>query len=421
MPEQNFSDIQVVGMGLDGLATLPDAQQHQLQAATLIAGASRLLAQMPETYPAQRLPLKDLQADLARVEQAWYSGAQVVILASGDPLFFGLGRLLLKRFPPERLSFHPHLASVQLAFSRLRVPWQDAQLVSVHGRDLEPLRRLCQQGAAKIAVLTDPVNSPSAIAALLAQLHLPHCYEIWVCENLGGEAERVEQWPLEQLQSRIFASLTVVVLLRQAPEIAVQLTKLPCLGLPDDLFLSFPDRPGLITKREVRVAILGELGLQPGQTIWDIGAGTGSVAIEMARLVPDGRVWAIEKTAMGITLIQQNCQRLDVQNVAAIAGAAPQALKNLPPPDRVFIGGSGGNLTEILTHSWSVLVPQGRLVAAFATFEHLTTAWQWCEQRQLEAQLLQLNVARSLPFAGLHRLTPLNPVTLLTLNKSSRE
>lgn len=417
MPKQKLTDIQVVGMGLDGLATLPDAQQHHLQAATLIAGAPRLLSQIPDTYSAQHLPLQDLQTDLAQVEQAWHAGAQVVILASGDPLFFGLGRLLLNQFPPDRLVFHPHLASVQLAFSRLRVPWQDAQLVSVHGRDLEPLRRLCQQGAAKIAVLTDPVNSPSAIAALLAQLHLPHRYEIWVCENLGSGAERVEQWPLEQLQTQTFASLSVVVLLRQAPQIAVKLTDLPRLGLSDELFLSFPDRPGLITKREIRIAILGELSLQPGQTIWDIGAGTGSVAIEMARLVPEGQIWAIEKTAMGITLIQQNCQRLGVQNVEAIAGAAPQSLENLPPPDRVFIGGSGGNLAEILTHSWSALLPQGKLVAAFATFEHLTTAWQWCEQRQLEAQLLQLNVARSLPFAGLHRLTPLNPVTLFSVTK----
>ncbi|NEO88175.1 MAG: precorrin-6y C5,15-methyltransferase (decarboxylating) subunit CbiE [Spirulina sp. SIO3F2] len=404
-------------MGLGGLATLSKPHQHYLQTATLIAGTPRLLAQMPTTYPAQQLLLNDLYRDLGRVDQAWQAGAKVVILASGDPLFFGVGRLLLKQFPPERLVFHPHLSSVQLAFSRLRVPWQDAQLVSVHGRDLEPLRRLCQQGVSKIAVLTDPINSPSAIAALLAQLHLPHTYKIWVCENLGGEIEQVTQWTLNQLQTQTFASLSVVVLLRQAQSPNPEITDLPCLGLPDDLFLSFPDRPGLITKREIRVAILGELGLQPGQTIWDIGAGTGSVAIEMARLVPDGQIWAIEKTAMGIMLIEQNCQRLGVQNVQAIAGSAPQAFQALPPPDRVFIGGSGGHLTEILTQSWSALLPQGKLVAAFATFEHLTTAWQWCEQQNLQAQLLQLNVARSLPFSGLHRLTPLNPVTLLSVAK----
>lgn len=385
-----------------------------------MAGAPRLLAQLPATHLAQRLPLQNLQAGLDQIEQAWQRGETVVVLASGDPLFFGLGRLLLRQFPADALVFHPHLSSVQLVFSRLRLPWQDARLISVHGRDLEPVRQCCQQGAAKIAILTDTINSPGAIAALLAQLHLPHHYDIWVGENLGGETERVEQYPeITELTHQTFAPLSVVVLLRQAPdESPIRQQDLPLLGLPDDLFLSFADRPGLMTKREIRIAILGELALTAQcQVIWDLGAGTGSVAIEMARLASQAQVYAVEKTAMGVSLIAQNCDRFGVETVEAIAGSAPNALAELPAPDRIFIGGSGGQLREILDAAWSRLKLQGKLVAAFATLEHFCTAWQWCKAQQITAQVLQLQVARSLPFAQLHRLTPLNPVTLLTITK----
>ncbi|MEM8638396.1 MAG: precorrin-6y C5,15-methyltransferase (decarboxylating) subunit CbiE [Cyanobacteria bacterium P01_G01_bin.54] len=413
-------NIQVVGMGLGGIADLPLQGCQQLHIATLIAGTPRLLAHVPPTYPAQRLPLHNLQSDLKRVEQAWQWGEKVVILVSGDPLFFGLGRLLLQQFPAADLVFHPHLSSVQLAFSRLRLPWQDARLLSVHGRDLEPVRQCCQQGIAKIAILTDAVNNPGAIATLVEQLHLPHHYSFWVCENLGGETEWIQQYKESKaLHGQTFAPLSVVVLLRQAaPDAPSPLQGLPLLGLPDNAFLSFADRPGLMTKREIRIAILGELALTAQcQVLWDLGAGTGSVAIEMARLVPQATIYALEKTAMGVNLIEQNCHRLGVENVVAIAGVAPDAFAELPAPDRVFIGGSGGQLLTILAQSWSRLKPQGKWVGAFASLENFCSAWQWCEQQQLAAQVLQLQVARSLPFAQLHRLTPLNPITLLSATK----
>lgn len=169
-----------------------------------------------------------------------------------------------------------------------------------------------------------------------------------------------------------------------------------------------------MTKREVRILVLGELALKPGQIIWDIGAGTGSVSIEIARLFPTSKVYAIEKTAAGTALISQNCRRFQVENVISIHGSAPDVLHQLPTPERIFIGGSGGNLSQILD-ACSSLAPGGVLVMALATLEHLNTALVWLKAcSNWHYQLLQVQLSRSVPVGQLTRFAPLNPVTILT-------
>jgi precorrin-6Y C5,15-methyltransferase (decarboxylating) len=363
-----------------------------------------------------------IQAHLDRTEGTSPppSAPLIVILTSGDPLFFGLGRLLLAELPAEQITFHPHLSSMQLAFSRIKVPWQDARLISGHGRSLDELTQALQQGVEKIAVLTDRTNTPQTVAQLLLHLDLPHQYQFWVCENLDGTDEQVRRFNPEDPMPQWFAPLNVVILLRETRLASLNLADLPALGLPDHCFLSFPDRPGLMTKREVRLLILGELALQPDQMVWDIGAGTGSVAIEVARLFPSSQVYAIEQTAIGISLIQQNSQRFRVNTVIPIHGTAPEALEALPVPDRIFIGGSSGKLTDILHQCSHKLQPQGTIVLALATLEHLTLALNWLQSqdsRHWHHRLLQVQLSRSVPIAALTRLNPLNPVMLLTMQK----
>jgi precorrin-6Y C5,15-methyltransferase (decarboxylating) len=236
---------------------------------------------------------------------------------------------------------------------------------------------------------------------------------------LGGEQEQVQCLPITEIKSQTFAPLNVVVLLKDpAVTQPINLDNLPILGLPDSTFISFSDRPGLMTKREVRILILGELALEPGQIIWDIGAGTGSVSIEIARLCPNSRIYAIEKTSAGSTLIEQNCQRLQVENVTSVYGTAPDILVNLPAPDRIFIGGSGGNLKEILDTCETALTSNGVLVLALATVEHQHTAMEWLRDRNWETRLLQVQLSRSVPIASLTRFSPLNPITLITATQS---
>ncbi|MBD2067151.1 precorrin-6y C5,15-methyltransferase (decarboxylating) subunit CbiE [Leptolyngbya sp. FACHB-671] len=427
-----MTPIQVIGIGLDGAAGLPDSVQKLIQQATLLVGSDRHLSYFPH-HPAQRLILGDFHQAIATLRTLLPSPSppplapspSIAVLVSGDPLFFGLGRLLLAELPPDQITFHPHLSSVQLAFSRVKVSWQDAELISAHGRSLEQLTQALQQGKDKIAVLTDPKNTPGAIARLLLALDLPSEYEIWVCENLGGNEERIQTFPANELAEKDFAPLNVVVLLRTDRQKALTLEQLPALGLPDQSFFSFRDRPGLMTKREIRLLVLGELALQPGQVIWDIGAGTGSVSIEIARLFPQSQIYAIEQTAAGTALIQQNCDRFQVKNITSVHGSAPDALHNLPNPDRIFIGGSGGNLSEILDLCAQRIAPKGVLVLALATLERLTTALLWRDQlpqsKRWQHHLLQAQLSRSVPVGSLTRFTPLNPVTLLTLSQTPTE
>jgi precorrin-6B C5,15-methyltransferase / cobalt-precorrin-6B C5,C15-methyltransferase len=405
--------IHVVGIGLDGAAGLTESVRQLIQQASLLVGSDRHLNYFPN-FSGDRIILGSLSDAIAHLKT--YSKTAIV-LTSGDPLFFGLGRLLLEELPAETLTFHPHLSSIQLAFSRVKLPWQDARVISAHGRSFDELIQALQQGTEKIAVLTDATHSPAAIAQLIESLELPSSYKLWVCENLGAKDERIFAGTesLSILQEQSFASLNVVILQRQPNSPAPE--NLPLFGISDQRFLSFSDRPGLMTKREVRVLALAELELQPKQTVWDIGAGTGSVAIEIARLCPTSQIYAIEKTAAGVSLISQNCDRFQVTNIKPIQGSAPTTLESLPSPDRIFIGGTGGNLTTILNVCITRLRAKGVIVLAIATLENLTEALTYLKAQGLSHRLMQVQIARSTAIAALTRFTPLNPVTLIRISQ----
>ncbi len=427
MPSE--TPIHVVGIGLDGIRGLSADIQSLIQRATLLVGGDRHLSYFPD-HPAPKMPLDSMQRIFDAVHAHVKTNAKplAIILASGDPLFFGIGRLILQEFPADTITIHPHLSAIQLAFSRIKVPWQDAQLISAHGRSLQSLQDALEKSADKIAVFTDATHSPDAIARLLLALDRPHAYTIWVCENLGGADEQVRPFTADQLAahpSTAFAPLNVVVLLRRQQEVEcpIDLSELPVIGIPDRYFASFGDRPGLMTKREIRVLILSELALTPHSILWDIGAGTGSVSIEAARLCPGSPIYAIEKTAAGISLIHANRRRFQVDMVYPVSGVAPACLTDLPRPNHVFIGGSGGQLIPILNHCLKSLLPGGTLVIALATLERLSDALQWIRADDVtpylaDHRLVACQVARSLPVGNLTRLAPLNPVHLLSLRKA---
>ncbi|PSN13272.1 cobalamin biosynthesis bifunctional protein CbiET [filamentous cyanobacterium CCT1] len=420
--------IHVVGVGLDGQAGLTPASLALIRRAVVVVGSDRLLSYITEGQ-AERWPLGDIKTTLDRLRQWLASGAPgiAVVLASGDPLFFGLGRLLLDHLPPESLAFHPHLSAVQLAFSRLKLPWQGATLVSAHGRSPDDLIAALRRGDELIAVLTDPTHTPAALGQLVLSLDLPCPYRLWVCENLGGEGEQVREFAPEAIREAIptgiasatFASLNVVVLQRQQAD--VDQDDLPLVGLPDRAFATFSDRPSLITKRDIRIQILADLDPRPEQVIWDIGAGTGSVSVELSRLCLTAQIYAIEKTAAGHSLIQQNQRRLGGPNLHPVYGAAPEALVALPDPDRIFIGGSGGRLSEILDQSAQRLRPQGRMVLALATLEHTGAVLAWADgtatsPRPWSVQLRQIQVQHGVRVGSLTRWQPLTPITLISLS-----
>jgi precorrin-6B C5,15-methyltransferase / cobalt-precorrin-6B C5,C15-methyltransferase len=412
-----MTPIQVVGVGLEGSTGLPPSTVALIEGAAVLVGSDRHLSYFP-TVAAERWPLGDLKATLDRLA-AWEANSVgvAVVLASGDPLFFGLGRLLLERLPAASLTFHPHPSAVQLAFSRLKLPWQGATLVSAHGRSAAELTAALRRGDELIAILTDATHTPSALGQMVSDLDLPCPYRLWVCENLGAPEEQVREFAPKTLTTESFAPLNVVVLQRQPPADPPP-EHLPPIGLPDRVFATFSDRPGLITKRDIRIQILADLAPQPQQVIWDIGAGTGSVSVEINRLCPTAQVYALEKTAAGHSLIQQNQRRLGNANLHPIYGSAPEALPPLPDPDRIFIGGSGGHLAAILAHCGERLRPQGRMVLALATLEHTATTLAWADsQPPWQVKLRQIQVNHGVRVGPLTRWQPLTPITLITLDR----
>ena len=422
--------VHVVGIGLDGAAGLSESAQQVVEMAALLIGSDRHLSYFPQHY-GERWALEDLTEAILEIRRHLATQAEleadagsIVILVAGDPLFHGWGRLLISQLPPDKLTFHPHVSCVQLAFNRLQIPWQDAHCVGSQGHYFEELTAKLKLGVEKIAVLADETRTPAAIASLVKALDLPTRYEFWVCENLGAADERVIQKSLESLLRESFAPLSVVVMLRESPPKAepLDVAKLPLLGVPDAAFIGCGDRPGLTVEREVRVLVLAELTLQPEQVVWDVGAGNGAVSIEVARLFPQSEVYAIEQTVSGTSAIELNCGRFGLQNVFSIHGTAPEILHRLRPPHRIFVGGSGGGLTKILGVSALRLLPGGSIVLVLDALEDIATVLSWIGDRvrrepHWSYRILQVQLSRSLLAGDLTRFDPLRPISIMTIDR----
>ena len=414
--------IRVVGIGLNGKDSLTIEVKRIVENASILMGSQRHLKYFPD-YLGVAINLENFIKDIKNLKELNKDNKSIVILVSGDPLFFGLGRLLLQEINNKDLEFYPNLTSIQLAFSYIKVPWHDAHFISIHGRNLDELILSFRKGEKKIAILTDSYNSPQVIANIYLSLNLSKNYDIWVCENLGKIDQKINCFSpqkLINLEQYEFSSLNVVIFIENNNVILnkQEYKQLPILGIEDKYFLTFKDRPGLMTKREVRIAILGELNLQPKQIIWDIGAGTGSVSIEISRLSNTSKVYAIEKTAVGINIITQNCKRFRTHNVIPMPLMSLEELYELPSPDRIFIGGSGGKLIDILEICQQKLRKKGCLVISLATIENLGISINWFKNNSWYYSLFSIQVSRSLAIANLTRLYPTNPVFLL---KASRK
>ena len=429
--------VNVVGIGLDGAAGLSESARQVVEMAALLIGSDRHLSYFPQ-HDGERWALEDLTAAIMEIRRHLATEGElepdagtveppagpIVILVAGDPLFHGWGKLLISQLPPDKLTFHPHVSCVQLAFNRLRIPWQDAHCVGSSGRYFEELTAKLKLGVEKIAVLADETRTPAALASLVKALDLPTRYEFWVCENLGAQDERVSCKSLEALLRESFSPLSVVVMLQESPPRAepLDLGKLPLLGVPDAAFIGCGDRPGLTVEREVRVLVLAQLSLQPEQVVWDVGAGNGAVSIEVARLFPQSEVYAIEQTVSGTGAIELNAGRFGLQNVFSIHGTAPEILHRLRPPHRIFVGGSGGGLTKILGVCALRLLPGGSIVLALSALEDIATVLSWIGDRvrrepHWSYRILQVQLSRSLLAGNLTRFDPLRPVSIVTIDR----
>lgn len=363
-----------------------------------------------------------------------YAAARVVLLASGDPLFFGIGRKAVKELGREAVEILPELSSVQVAFARIKEAWDDAFLMSLHGGP-DPVKRrrlpftlddipslVHKHG--KLAILTDRENNPASIAhALLSASGLPDHPVPWrssdlrmyVGERLGYPDERITSGTPGEIAALSFIEPNVVIIISaearksarepDGPEEASALR----FGLSEN---EIAHSRGLITKDEVRAVSLHKLQLPGRGVLWDIGAGSGSISIEAARLSPRLKVFSIERDREQAEHIKENAGRFDVSTIRVIEGSAPDALAGLPDPDRVFIGGSRGSIDSII-RAVSERMPAGTVVVNAATIETLHAALDALREAGFAVDAVQVSVARLKEIGKGSLFAPLNPVFVI--------
>ena len=420
--QHNEVMIDVIGTDAGAPASLPPMHQSLVQNADLVAAPKRLLPQLVDWLDSRADDQQRLVSDdpiaLSDALGPLAPTLRIVVLASGDPLWFGIGRVLIERLGSERLRFHPAPSSMQLAFARLGRPWQDTQWISLHGRDPAPLAALLQKRPASLAVLTDPSGGGvDDVRRMLSSSGLETAYQLWLCEAIGHPRERVQQLRPSDPTPSDLQSLHLVLLLAHPPS-APDPRALPLFGLNDGDYLHHEDRPGLMTKREVRIQLLADLALPERGVLWDLGAGTGSVGLEALRLRPQLQLMAIERRSGGGALIRANAQRLGVEPAIVQEGDALTLLAQLPDPDRVLLGGGGRQRAALLKAVIARLRPCGMVVIPLATVEAVAELRAVLEQAGLQLQISQQQTWRGQPLSEGTRLAPMNPVLILKGTKA---
>ncbi len=399
--------IYVIGAGIEGQEGFSRRVLELVDQSDMLIGGARQLALFPD-FSGKTLTIGTNLAPV--VECLKQTEGSVVVLASGDPLFFGIGRYLLRNLPEADLEFVPNVSSVQYAFAKIREPWDDAVFVSAHGRGM---KGAVDQIVAhdKIAILTDEVNTPRAIARELIERGRDG-YTAYLCENLGTTEEAITHTDLKGLLALPAASLNVLILIKEYE--AGDDGAGPCLGIPDEDFATVKKQ---ITREEVRAVSLAKLRLRQDMTLWDIGAGSGSVSIEADHLMPNGRVFAVERNGQCLAFLKENLQRFNSRNITLVEEEAPACLDDLPDPDRVFIGGSGGHLWKILAAVDGRLSIGGRVVLNAVTLDTLTSATEFFENANYELEVTTVNISRTRPLTDYKMFEAFNPVFVLTAVK----
>ena len=414
----------LIGILDDGWAGLSDAARARLAAAEVVIGAGRTLA-LVQPHLAAAAELKDMDGQLGQVPgwiaAAHAAGKSVVALATGDPLCHGIASWLTSKLGRDGFEILPAVSTLQLAFARFKAPWQDIKIATCHTADAgewyvgappaHGLYKLMRTIALhpRVALFTGPENSPDRLARAL------------IVAGYGDEARLSVASRLLLPDEAVFVDIPAVDAAKmQFPQPNVVLVERrpdagrPCFGLDDLEYLQRTPEKGLITKQEARALSLAKLRLKPDAVVWDIGAGSGSVGLECARLAPYGHVWAIEKNAGDAENARANAARFRVGNYTLCEGKAPEHLDGWPDPDAVFIGGSGGELATLIGLILARLKPAGRLVMNFVTLENLATATAALKEAGAAWDVVQLQASRSQPILDMHRMAAQNPVWVVS-------
>lgn len=393
----------VIGIGEDGFTGLGKQARRALLAASRIVGAPRQLALLPHCLGAVR---EEWPSPFSLAPILERQGEAVCVLASGDPMLFGVGASLARQVPVEQMLTLPAPSSTSLAAARMGWALQDCVVLSVVARPLAAIGAQLASGV-RLLVLSNDGSSPAAIAALLREAGFGPS-GMTVLEHLGGPEEKRLQGEAEGWPHDVCADLNLVAIDCRASTTAPRRSRLA--GLADDAFR----HDGQLTKRDVRAVTLARLAPQPGELLWDVGAGCGSIGIEWMRAHPTCRALAIEADTGRQAFIEHNRDALGVPGLQLVRGRAPQALHGLDAPDAIFIGG-GVTRAGVFEACWAALKPGGRLIANAVTLQSEATLMHW--RHQYGGDLTRLHIAQAQPLGEFDTWRQALPITLLDLTK----
>ncbi len=399
----NGPPLKVVSLGCGDKAHLDQCAVQDLGTAEIIFGSAHHLLEIADyptsakkrCFPSPFSEFRDLLGS--------HTGQRIVVLASGDALFYGVGNCLTRLIGSKNLIFRPHISSIQYCFHAIGLPWQKAEIVSLHGRPLISLRRHIQPYQL-LAIFTDSESNPKAIASEMLDQGYRNAV-IWVCEAMGQKSESVQQFSCAELAEypSDFHELNICII--QLNQIGAK-TDYPLPVFPgiQDAHFSTGAEPGfgMISKREVRLCVLTMMSPENNEIAWDIGAGCGSVSVEWARWNKLGQIYAIEESAERVDHIVTNSERFGtLLNLSPIQGSAPDCCDGLPEPDCIFIGGSNG-LLEMLEFSWNRLADHGKLVASAVTEKSKLALKQFMDGKA-GREWVEIQVTRNLPDSDINR------------------
>lgn len=398
--------IKVIGITDGGKSSLLPIYEKWINESECLIGGERHLSFFPD-FNGERITLKgNLKAIVDRLQS---STKRCVLLASGDPLFYGIGSYLAKKIPVE---IYPNVSSIQEAFAKVQESWHDCTFISVHGRAMKGLAQKID-GKKKVCLLTDETNTPASIAKYLLSYGMKE-YDAYVAEALGGENEKVVSLTLEEMSTYEGHPLNIVILKRnrKGPTWSI--------GISDDEFKQRKPDKGLITKKEVRVLSLAELSIQEDSIVWDIGTCTGSIAIESARIARHGQVFAIEKNQADYENCLENKKKFRT-DITVKCSKAPEGLEEFHDPDAIFIGGTGGEMKKLLKICVDRLKEGGRIVLNAATIETLYLANETFHSLGFETSIRLVQISRSRPILHMNRFEGLNPIYIITATKKEEQ
>lgn len=411
----NVGKVYILGIGDDGLEGLTRAARTVVDEADLLIGSAQILSAIGSSA-AVRLAVDGDPEEVAR-QVAGNADKRVVVLAGGDPLFYGTARYLCERLGKERFEVVPHVSSMQLAFARVKESWDEAYLTNLAKANVDRVVERIRL-AERVGLFTTDDYPPARVAETLLERGIDY-FTAYVCENLGSPDERVTQGELTELAGHAFSPLNVMILVRKphVPDRPRELMGRRLFGNPDEVFLQSRPKRGLLTPAEVRCVALAELDLGPSSTVWDVGAGSGSVSIEAAQIARQGEVFAIEMDVEDYQLISANAERFAVANLTPVLGCAPEAWRDLPDPDAIFIGGTGRNVRGMVEQAFARLRTGGRIVVNVVSIENVAEVQQVLRQLAGEANVWMINVARGTQQFDTMRFESMHPTFLIAAIK----